>query len=59
MPNIMSQVHTFSLDDDLTPSAEIFCIDAPCPNENGNVGWYYQMSVEGRDIGVSRKGPFI
>jgi hypothetical protein len=53
----MSQVHTFSLENGLTPSVEVFCVDAVRSSQKADAGWYYQMSIEGREVGEPQ-GPF-
>ncbi len=53
----MSQIHTLSLSNGLTPSVEIFCIDVPRPSQKEDAGWYYQMSIEGQHIGEPQ-GPY-
>jgi len=53
----MSQVHTISLSNGLTPSIEVFCIDVSLPGQKEDSGWYYQMIIEGQEIGEPQ-GPF-
>lgn len=52
-----SKVWDFQVNNRLTPSIEVFCIYVLCADQKEDAGGYYQMSIEGQEIGEPQ-GPY-